>query len=164
MGAALYLYWITVEPALGAEVLERALSEDVAGVALPVRAKATWVLAELCEHIGRYKQAEPLAAEAFTMAEEAGELAVAAQARKVSAGCALARGEPDGTGTAIRLMDEAWELAERSGDPLAIAFVIHDTGNVLFDVGDNEGARVKFATRSHASAGREVVWASLRPR
>jgi tetratricopeptide (TPR) repeat protein len=42
-------------------------------------------------------------------------------------------------------MDEAWELAERSGDPLAIAFVIHDTGNVLFDVGDNEGARVKFA-------------------
>ena len=43
------------------------------------------------------------------------------------------------------MMNEARQLAERSGDPLAVAFVIHDTGNILYEAGDIAGAREKYA-------------------
>ena len=144
MGAALYLYWLYVETALGVEVLGRALSREAADVAVPVRAKATWVLAEMFDHIGDSERAEVLAEEAFSMAEGAGELAVAAQSLKVAALCVLARGQRDGVNPAREMIEQARQLAERSGDPVAIAFVTCDTGNVLFEFGDIEGARQKY--------------------
>ncbi len=144
MGGALYLYWLVAEPTLGIEVLQRALSKNDEEVAISVRAKATWVLAEMCEHVGRYEQAQALAEEAFAIALPARELAVASQARKVAALCALTRAERDGVGPSIGLMQEARQLAERSGDPLATSFVIHDSGNVLLEAGDVEVARERY--------------------
>jgi predicted ATPase/class 3 adenylate cyclase len=140
MGAALYLYWLNAGPTLGVKVLERALSQDAAEVAASVRAKATWVLAEMCVHVGRTERGEALATEAFTMAERAGEPGVAAQAMKVAGTCALARVEREGGSPAIAMMNEALQLAKRSGDELTLAFVINDTGNALYEIGDYEGA------------------------
>ena len=144
MGSALYLYWLDVEPALAVDVLERALAQDVTEVDISVRAKATWVLAEMCLHVGLVDRAEPLAQQAFTMASGAGELGVAAQAMKVAGTCALTRVERDGASPTLAMMDEARQLAEQSGEELALAFVIHDTGNALYEVGDYEGARAKY--------------------
>ena len=159
MGPALYLYWLDMEPALGAEVLDRALSQDAAGVADPALARATWVLAEVSEHVGRYERAEVLAEAAFTMAVEAGELAVAAQARKVAAACAVAHGERGGLPRALRMIDEARALAEASGDPLAIAFVIHDCGGILCQSGDIEERARRISKPACSSVGWEAVWA-----
>ncbi len=144
MGGALYLYWLEEDEALGVEVLERVLALDLAGVDGAVRARATWVLAEMCEHVGRIDRAAELADDAFAAAVAVGGWQVAAQARKVAALCAVVRYGRDGPRPAVAGMEEARQLARRSGDPLTEAFVVHDSGIVQFELGDLDGARVSF--------------------
>jgi tetratricopeptide (TPR) repeat protein len=141
LASSLDNYWLMEEPALGAEVLERALAHDTSDLPPRVRAKSMWVLAEQCQHIGRDGRAIEICNEAFPLAMAAGDFASAAQCRKVASNAHLSRGE---LGNAIPLMTEARELAFRSGDAVAIVQVLHDESLREMTAGNLEAARVGF--------------------
>jgi predicted ATPase len=162
LASSLYDYWLMEEPAVGAEVLERALAHDVSTLPPALRTKAMWVLAEQCQHIGRTERAIELCTEASPVAVACGDLAAAAQCRKIVANSHAARGE---LAEAVALMIEARELSDRSGDPMTIAQVVHDAGMRRMGVGDLDGAKAGFeealARFEQAGAGRHALLARM---
>jgi predicted ATPase len=162
LASSLYDYWLMEEPALGGEALEQALSHDTSALSPAVRAKAMWVLAEQCQHVGQAERAIELCTEAFPTAMAGGDLVAAAQCRKIAANAHAARGE---LARAAALMAEANSLAQRSGDKMSIAQVVHDTSVNGMSPGGLEGARAGFeealARFEEAGAGRHALLARL---
>ncbi|HUB71506.1 MAG TPA: adenylate/guanylate cyclase domain-containing protein [Acidimicrobiales bacterium] len=162
LACSLYDFWLMEDPALGVEVLERILAHGSSAVRPAARAKAMWALAEQCQQMGQSERAIALCTETFPIAVAEGDLVAAAQCRKIAANSHAARGETDREDL---LMAEAAELARRSGDPMTLFQVLHDSSLHRMNAGDLDGARVGLeeavALGEEADAARHVLLARV---